>query len=60
MPANWKPKTVWTGDNLLVMRGMNSKCVDLIYLGKPIMLLLSEGGTSGFGAEGYVDAHGEV
>lgn len=32
---NWKNKTVWTGDNLDVMRGMNSECVDLIYLDPP-------------------------
>ena len=33
--ANWKPKTVWTGDCLDIMRGMNSECVDLIYLDPP-------------------------
>ncbi len=32
---NWKNKTVWTGDNLPIMRGMNSDCVDLIYLDPP-------------------------
>ena len=32
---NWKNKTIWTGDNLNVMRGMNSECVDLIYLDPP-------------------------
>ena len=35
MPANWKPKTVWTGDCLDIMRGMNSESVDLIYLDPP-------------------------
>ncbi len=25
---NWADKTIWTGDNLLVMRGMNSESVD--------------------------------
>ena len=33
--ANWKPKTVWTGDCLDIMRGMNSESVDLIYLDPP-------------------------
>ena len=32
---NFKTGTVWTGDNLLVMRGMNSDCVDLIYADPP-------------------------
>ena len=29
---NWVNRTLWTGDNLEVMRGMNDDCVDLIYL----------------------------
>ena len=33
--ANWADKTIWTGDNLHVMRGMNSASVDLIYLDPP-------------------------
>ena len=32
---NFKPKTIWTGDNLLIMRGMNSVCVDMIYFDPP-------------------------
>ena len=32
---NWANRTVWTGDNLHVMRGMNSNSVDLIYLDPP-------------------------
>lgn len=32
---NWANKTVWTGDNLYIMRGMNSASVDLIYLDPP-------------------------
>ena len=32
---NINPKTIFTGDNLPVMRGMNSKSVDLIYLDPP-------------------------
>ena len=33
--ANWKSQTIWTGDNLDIMRGMNSESVDLIYLDPP-------------------------
>ena len=32
---NFKSHTIWTGDNLPIMRGMNSGCVDLIYLDPP-------------------------
>ncbi len=32
---NWANKTIWTGDNLPIMRGMNSASVDLIYLDPP-------------------------
>ncbi len=35
MSYNWKPRTIWTGDNLDIVRGMNSDCVDLIYLDPP-------------------------
>lgn len=35
MIANFQPKTIWTGDCLEVMRGMNSESVDLIYLDPP-------------------------
>ena len=33
--ANFSNRTMWTGDNLDIMRGMNSECVDLIYLDPP-------------------------
>lgn len=33
--ANWSNQTIWTGDNLPIMRGMNSGSVDLIYLDPP-------------------------
>ena len=33
--ANWRNRTIWTRDNLHVLRGMNSACVDLIYLDPP-------------------------
>ena len=32
---NFADKTVWTGDNLDILRGLNSGCVDLIYLDPP-------------------------
>ena len=32
---NWANETMWTGDNLPIMRGMNSDSVDLIYLDPP-------------------------
>lgn len=35
MNSNWANKTIWTGDNLYIMRGMNSNSVDLIYLDPP-------------------------
>ena len=35
MTANIKPKTIFTGDNLPIIRGINSESVDLIYLDPP-------------------------
>ena len=35
MKQNWKNRTMWTGDNLPILRGMNSESVDLIYLDPP-------------------------
>ena len=35
MPANFVDKTIWTGDNLDILRGLNSDSVDLIYLDPP-------------------------
>ena len=32
---NWSNQTIWTGDNLPILRGMNSESVDLIYLDPP-------------------------
>ncbi len=32
---NFANRTVWTGDNLDVLRGINSECVDLVYLDPP-------------------------
>ena len=33
--TNFANRTIWTGDNLDILRGMNSECVDLIYLDPP-------------------------
>ena len=35
VPPNFVDKTVWTGDNLDILRGLNSETVDLIYLDPP-------------------------
>ena len=35
MAANFSSETIWTGDNLAIMRGINSESVDLIYLDPP-------------------------
>ena len=32
---NWASQTIWTGDNLPIMRGINSESADLIYLDPP-------------------------
>ena len=32
---NFRNRTIWTRDNLDVLRGINSECVDLIYLDPP-------------------------
>ncbi len=35
MQPNFVDKTIWTGDNLDILRGLNSESVDLIYLDPP-------------------------
>ena len=35
MTANWANQTIWTGDCLDILRGMNSASVDLVYLDPP-------------------------
>ena len=35
MTINFANRTIWTGDNLDILRGLNSECVDLIYLDPP-------------------------
>ena len=32
---NWRNRALWTGDNLDIMRGMNTESVDLIYFDPP-------------------------
>ena len=32
---NWSNRTLWTGDSLDIMRGMNGASVDLVYLDPP-------------------------
>ena len=32
---NFADRTIWTGDNLDILRGLNSAAVDLIYLAPP-------------------------
>ena len=32
MQPNWQNRTMWSGDNLEIMRGMHLASVDLIYL----------------------------
>ena len=35
MMTNFSDRTIWTGDNLDILRGLNSVSVDLIYLDPP-------------------------
>ncbi len=49
---NFKNRTIWTGDNLDILRGMNSETVDLIYLDPPFNSNQSYGAPIGSPAEG--------
>ena len=49
---NWANRTLWTGDNLDVMRGMNSRSVDLIYLDPPFNSNRTYTAPTGSDAEG--------
>ena len=58
---NYADKTIWTGDNLDILRGMNSECVDLIYLDPPFNSnqdYAAPGGQcgGGRGVQGHLDA----
>ncbi|MDE0606141.1 MAG: site-specific DNA-methyltransferase [Acidimicrobiaceae bacterium] len=35
MEPNFVNRTIWTGDNLDILRGLNSECVDLVYADPP-------------------------
>lgn len=66
---NFKPSTIWTGDNLHTMRGLNTDSVDMIYLDPPFNSNRSYGDPLG-GNVGFKDVwtmqdidymeHGEV
>lgn len=49
---NWKDNTIWTGDNLPIMRRMNSESVDLIYLDPPFNSNVNYAAPIGSPAEG--------
>ena len=49
---NFKNRTIWTGDNLDILRGMNSETVDLIYLDPPFNSNRSFEAPIGSSAEG--------
>ena len=58
---NFADKTIWTGDNLDILRGMNSECIDLIYLDPPFNSNQDYAAPSGQrgggrGVQGHVDA----
>ncbi|MCY3743649.1 MAG: hypothetical protein OXH00_21760 [Candidatus Poribacteria bacterium] len=52
MNANVNPKTIFTGDNLPIMRGMNSEAVDLTYLDPPFNSSADYAASIGFAAAG--------
>ena len=52
MSANWSNRTLWTSDNLDIMRGMNSASVDLIYLDPPFNSKANYGAPIGSKAAG--------
>ena len=63
MQPNFVDKTIWTGDNLDILRGMNSESVDLIYLDPPFNSNRNYSApvgsaAAGRGVQGYVDSLG--
>ena len=57
---NFANRTIWTGDNLDILRGLNSECVDLIYLDPPFNSNKNYSApvgskAAGRGIQGYVD-----
>ena len=49
---NWENKTLFVGDNLHVLRGMNAETVDLVYLDPPFNSNRSYTAPIGFRAAG--------
>ena len=50
---NFADKTIWTGDTLDILRGMNFDCVDLIYLDPPFNSNRNYAATIGSAAAGW-------
>ncbi len=51
---DWRDKTVFTGDNLPIMRGMSAESADLIYLDPPFNSNASDAAPIGSVAAGAV------
>ena len=49
---NWSHQTIWSGNNLGMMRGMNATCVDLVYLDSPFNSHANDDATIGSQATG--------
>ena len=49
---NWQNRTVWTANNLMIMRGMDSETVDLVYLDPPFNSNRNYAAPDGSQAEG--------
>ena len=49
---NWANQTIWTGDDLDVVRSLNSASVDLIYLDPPFKSNKNDAARIGFEAAG--------
>ena len=57
MQPNFNSRTIWVRDNLHIMRGMNSECIDLIYLDPPFKSDVKYRGLpTDFGGDGVVKA----
>ena len=50
----WTDRTMWTGDNLPLLRGMNSESDDLIYLDPPFNS--NRNYSAPIGSDGVIDA----
>ena len=54
---NWENRTIWTGDNRRIMRGMNANSVDLIYFDPPFNAKKKFRNPLGLGARDIADLH---